>query len=252
MDNQITVNGIVVSSMPVAETDKRVVLLTKELGKISAFARGAVRPNSPLLAAGNPFCFGTFTLHSGRTAYTLRSVKMTARFESLLNDLSGVWYGYYFLEVAEYYGRENMDESERINLLYLTLRALEKKRQSFDLIRTIYEIRTLGVNGEYPNVFTCVSCGGEAQAKRLSHFSVKAGGCFCEECVNRKGGRPADLRPLSVSALYTLQFILSTPLPKLYSFDVTPEVLEELSSLVRTWRRVYSGHKYKSEEFIGL
>ena len=252
MDNQITASGIVVSSMPVGETDKRVVLLTKELGKISAFARGAVKPNSPLLAAGNPFCFGTFSLYSGRSAYTLRSVKITARFDELLKDLSGVWYGYYFLEVAEYYGRENVDESVRLNLLYLTLRALEKKKQSFDLIRLVYEIRTLGCNGEYPNVFSCMGCGRPAAEADLGHLSVKAGGCYCSDCVEKKAGLPADLRPLSVSALYALQYILSSPLQKLYSFDLTPQVLEELTSLVRIWRRVYCGHKYKSEEFLGL
>ncbi|MBQ5431535.1 MAG: DNA repair protein RecO [Lachnospiraceae bacterium] len=252
MDNQIMASGIVVSSMPVGETDKRVVLLTKELGKVSAFARGAVKPNSPLLAAGNPFCFGNFSLYSGRSAYTLRSVKITARFDQLLKDLTDVWYGYYFLEVAEYYGRENVDESERLNLLYLTLRALEKKKQSPDLIRLVYEIRTLGCNGEYPNVFSCVGCGKEAKEKQLSFFSVKAGGCFCADCHKETSSLPVDIRPLSVSALYALQYILSTPLPKLFSFDLKPQVLEELTSLVRSWRRVYSGHKYKSEEFLGL
>ena len=133
--NQITVTGMVLAQTSIGEYDRRVVILSKERGKIAAFARGARRPNSALVGVTSPFSFGQFTVYEGRTSYTLVSASISNYFEELRTDVEGAYYGFYFMDLANYYAREANDETLLLKLLYQTFRALVNTRIPNQLIR---------------------------------------------------------------------------------------------------------------------
>ena len=241
--NQITVTGMVISASPIGEYDRRVVILTKERGKIAAFARGARRPNSAFLGVTSPFSFGEFVVYEGRTSYTLVSASISNYFSELRMDVEGAYYGFYFLELANYYAREANDETLTLKLLYQTLRALVNPKIPNKLIRYIFELKIITINGEGPQMQECVCCG----EKKISDvFSVMRGGVVCTKCYDRI----LDGMKLLPSTLYTLQYIVSSPVEKLYNFVVKEEVLAELSKVVSRYMVEYNGKAFKSLEIL--
>jgi DNA repair protein RecO (recombination protein O) len=243
MSESVVLTGMVLTTMPISDYDKRITILTKERGKITAFARGARRPQSQLLAAANPFSFGDFELYEGRSAYTLTKATIHNYFRELTLDVDSVYMGFYFLEFAEYFCQENNDEKEMLRLLYQSLRALESRSYDNRLVRAVFELKALTINGEGPQVFSCMSC--RRKDVPLILFSVPRGGMFCADCRSKASGIAVN-----DSTRYALQYIVSSTIEKLFSFKVSDEVLQELCRIAGDYTAYYVHHTFKSLQII--
>ncbi len=249
------VTGMVLSAMPVGDYDKRLVILTKERGKISAFAKGARKQNSALLACSQPFSFGEFSLYTGRSSYNIVSAEISNYFGELREDFDSLCYGFYFCEFADYLTKENNDEKEILKLLYQTFRVLIKKSIDVRLVRAIFELKIMTLNGEAPQVFSCVKCekpfGNTKQEESKAYqakyfFSAERGGILCDTCKVYNN----DAIQINISTVYTLQYIISKNIEKLYTFRVTEDVLYELQRCMKHYLNCYAEHEFKSLEMM--
>ena len=242
MGQSVIVTGMVLNTMPISEYDKRITILTKEKGKITAFARGARRPNSQLLAATNPFSFGEFELFEGKSSYNVSKATIHNYFRDLALDVDAAYLGFYFLEFADYFCQENNDEKEMLKLLYQSLRALEKETISNELVRAVFELKAMTINGEGPSVFSCMHC---KSTENLDYFSVWRGGIFCPEC---KHGQKT--RKIHESTRYAMQYVISSKIEKLYTFQLSDEVLQEFKKIMKDYLHTYVKHSFKSLQII--
>lgn len=242
MTDTVILTGMVIKTSDVSEYDKRLVILTKERGKIVAFARGARRPKSMYIAGTRLFAFGQFALYEGRDAYSVSKIDIENYFTEIAEGMEEMCYGCYFLELADYFTRENIDGTDTLKLLYQTLRALLKKNIPNELIRFIFELKLLVINGMYPQMFECVSCGN----KEATYFSASKGGIVCSECSKRTN----DAALIDTSTIYTMQFIISSPIEKLYTFIVKDHILEELTFIMKRYFQLYVEKDFKSLEIL--
>lgn len=247
MGDSIKVTGMVLFVSSTGDYDKRVVMLTKERGKITAFARGARRQSSTLLAATNPFAFGEFTLYEGRTSYTLVQASISNYFSNLSTDYEGVCYGCYIMEVVDYFTRENADEIGMLKLAYQTLKALAETKLEKKLIRHVFEFKTLVIQGEYPEVFQCQQCGGGIED---GIFSFSRRGMICSECSKEQ--EKERLMYLHPATIYTLQYIITTPIEKLYTFNLTEQILSEFGKFIEKYMKLQIHTEFKSLDVLKL
>ena len=206
---------MVISSMPIGEYDRRLEILTDSMGRISAFARGARKPSSPLVSISRVFAFGEFELYEGRSSYSVNSAKISNYFEELTKDVEKTYYGFYFLELASYFTREGLDATETLKLIYQSLRALNVESLSLPLVRAIYEIKTLEINGLCPDT----------------------------DLIRER-------YELDQSALYAIDFVKRTPIEKLYTFKLTPEVEQDFAKVAQLLLGRFTDKKFHSLEML--
>ena len=244
------VMGMVLSAATIGEYDKRIVLLTRERGRISAFVRGVRRPKSPLSASTEPFTFGEFFIYRGRDSYTVEQTEVKNYFPELRQNLDSLYMALYFCEIADYFSREGMDATDELNLLYLSLRALSVPDIPNRLIRYIYEFKMLAIEGEAPRMFQCMNCGG---IRDLHHFYIGQAGILCEDC-RRNGNLSLSSQGMTLSetTVYTMQRILSSPIEKLYSFTVSESILNELADAVHVYFCSHTDRPFKSLSMLDL
>ncbi len=152
MTEDLVVKGIIISTAPQGEYGRRIVLLTDKLGRITAFAGGAAKASSHIIGAVRPMTCAKFSLAKGRTAYNLHSAEVIDSFEELAFDFDLSLYAMYVLEAGEYFSAEGMPEEEAkglLNLMYVTMKALRDRKLAPELIRRIFELRLLVLQGEY-------------------------------------------------------------------------------------------------------
>ncbi len=214
MQDFVSVRGIVLKHSPSGDYDWVATIFTADRGKITAFAKSARKPGNKLSGAVEPFCFGTFKLFVGKNSYNIIEADIENYFEGFRSDLEGACFGTYLLEIASYYTRENNEDVELLNLLYLSLKALLNTSIPNTLVRCIFELRALQVEGEYPGV--------------------------------------SEDRGLLNDTRYALDYICTTPLEKLYTFSVNREVLGELCSVTRDFRNRFIDKPLKSIDMLSV
>lgn len=212
MKDFFTCTGMVLRSRPAGENDRLITLLAGTEGKLNVFVRGARKPSSRFAASSETFAFGEFKLSHGTSAYYLNDADISNYFEEFRTDIELAAYASYFAEIADYYCVEGDDATAMLGLLYASLLALHNPNFSYRLVRCIFVLRAIVLNGEFP---------GLPQGRNFNEAVIAA--------IDRIEN--ADLRHL-------------------YTFKLTEPAEEELFKLTNEYEKRFMDRRFKSLEVL--
>ncbi len=176
----IKTKAIILRESNMGDFDKMLTMLTPDLGKISAAAKGARRPSSSLLASTQFLCFGEYVLYRGNGgAYHINSAEPIEVFYNIRTDLDKLQYAAHIAKIVEDITNENDTSYNILQLLLNTIYTISETDMNQELVLSIFKMRLMSLIGFTPNVSECVNCGAK---ENLEYFSIKNSGLKCSTC----------------------------------------------------------------------
>ena len=184
----VRTTALILRSFEIFETSLVVHVFTRELGKVSALAKGGRRLKGPF--SGGLDVLGVsdiVLLHKGTEALDLMTeAAPLERFESFRHDLAALYAGYYVAELLSELTDTHDPHPKLFDGAIVTLRHLgDPVLRDCRLFR--FELACLRELGHMPALDACAHCGNlvDDVSQGTSHryaFGLAAGGLICPEC----------------------------------------------------------------------
>jgi DNA repair protein RecO (recombination protein O) len=181
--------AIVLRQYSLSDSDRILVLITREHGKVRAVAKGVKKPKSQIAGCVEPLCHIRIEFYA-REGSDLNQVRRAELIHSYLGRAQSLKYLYaysYFAEICNEIIQDNQVNYPLFRLLLACLRAGDSQGISRSLLR-YFEIWCLKLSGLFPNYAYCSDCG---KCVKDEGFFVwpEAGQARCNACALGRGLR---------------------------------------------------------------
>jgi DNA repair protein RecO (recombination protein O) len=202
----VRTQALVLRAVDFSETSRILTLFTRDLGQVSALAKGARRLKSPFGAGLDLLSVCDIVLlHKASDALDLLTeAQLAERFAPLRADLSALYAGYYIAELLLDLTDHHDPHPKLFDAAVITLRHLgESALRDARLLR--FELACLRELGHMPALEECVHCGQpvDTAGPHAVAFGLATGGVLCPGC---RPGQPhvAHVRGDTLRALRVL------------------------------------------------
>lgn len=186
--------AIVIRQYSLSDSDRIIVFITREYGKIRGVAKGVKKPKSHLAGCLEPLNHIRleFFLREGRDLGQVRGADLIHSYLGKNPSLIQVYAFSYFAELVNELVQDNQPNDAMFRLFLSSLDAGERNSANAFLIR-YFETWCLRLSGLLPHYEYCSNCG--KYVKDVGFFAwLDTGQARCEECARGKGirvGTPA-------------------------------------------------------------
>ena len=169
--------GVVLRSYKLGESDRIVVLMTEQHGKVRAVAKGIRKTKSKIGARLEPMSHVEVQLYKGRELDTVSQVELIDSSARLHNSLDKLTQGMSMLEAVDQIAEDREPSPHLYRMLHGALNALMEQESPVMLAAFYWKL--LAAEGVSPQVQACVGC---ATKDGLVAFDIFHGGVQCRTC----------------------------------------------------------------------
>ena len=240
----VTVDGIIIGKRAIGENNCFLDILTDEYGVIEVTAHGILKMNSRNSGACVLFAYSRFCLAKKGLKYTLNSAEPKFSFHGISADLEALSLAAYFAEIIKSTTAPEQEAAGFLRLMAISLFEIEKRRITFSQIKAVFELRVASMLGFTPDLRACRSCICYEHEKMYFDFSNST--IICSDCV----GNDAELyTELTQSLLYTMRFIIYSPVEKIYHFNLSNSILLQLIQFCEKYLLHHLDRQFRSLDY---
>lgn len=242
----ITVEGIVIGRRNTGEAGCYLDILTREHGVIEVMAHGVQKPTSKNAASTALFSYATFCLRKKGLRYTINSTAPKISFHRVSGDIEALSLAAYFADIVRYSSAS--EQEEILRFFAMALYELEQARVPYRLIKAVFELRIAAILGFAPDLRACAGCICYEAEEML--LVPEDGKLFCGECFYEYALLDKSCFSLSPTLLYTLRYVVYSPLEKIYRFGLGERSLKEFSVIAEEYLLYQLGRSFKTLDYF--
>ncbi len=184
-------DAVVLRTYRTGESDRVVVLWTREHGKVRVLAKGARRSTSRLGGSLEVGSHVRVDLVATRGEFFIvRHVEHLDRMATARSSYERITAGYAVVEIVDAIPAEDIADEGIFELLVRVLSVLDDPSFLPALVPAAFAFRLLALDGSAPVVDECVNCGRPGP---LVAFDAQVGGTLCAQCRSGRALSPEAL-----------------------------------------------------------
>ena len=184
MEETYNLKAIVLSNRPFSEDDSKVVIYSRERGKLELAARGTKKIKSKLAGHLEPFNLVDIMAVCGRQYDYVGAAASRQCYANLKSSLEKLIVAGQAIKDFSKLIKPGEADEEIFNLLKDYLDVLNSKKDGFEIINSFFIFKLLVNLGHKPELYNCVNCGSKITPAGIK-FDLSRGGLICIKCPNK-------------------------------------------------------------------
>lgn len=183
--------GVVLRTYKLRESDRIVVIMTAENGKVRAVAKGVRKTKSKFGARLEPMSHVRLLLYRGRELDIVSQAESVEPLAPLLSSLDRASQGIAAIEAVDQLALERQPNLRLYQMAVGVLRTIAERPAPLNVPAFYWKL--LAAEGLEPQLAVCSRCGEAEPAAQLVAFDLDEGGVLCRACRSGTAISPAAL-----------------------------------------------------------